>query len=133
MSTYVFDCETLVNYTVVGFKNVDTGEVTQIRRNEDRAAERLRQFLIQSDSTFVGFNNKFFDDVIVAAFVAGRTEAEMKRIADDLIVNRLQSWAAARKYNLPQLGFDSIDLIEVAPSFVTWTLRRSCSSGSMGS
>ena len=119
MSTYVFDCETLVNYTVVGFKNVDTGEVTQIRRNEDRAAERLRQFLIQSDSTFVGFNNKFFDDVIVAAFVAGRTEAEMKRIADDLIVNRLQSWAAARKYNLPQLGFDSIDLIEVAPSFVS--------------
>ena len=118
MSTYVFDCETLVNYTVVGFKDVDNGEVTQIRRNEDRAAERLRQFLIRSDATFVGFNNKFFDDVIVAAFVAGRTEAEMKRIADDLIVNRLQSWAAARKYNLPQLGFDSIDLIEVAPSFV---------------
>ena len=118
MSTYVFDCETLVNYTVVGFKDVDNGEVTQIRRNEDRAAERLQQFLSQSDATFVGFNNKFFDDVIVAAFVAGRTEAEMKRIADDLIVNRLQSWAAARKYNLPQLGFDSIDLIEVAPSFV---------------
>ena len=118
MSTYVFDCETLVNYAVVGFKDVDTGEVTQIRRNEDRAPERLRQFLIQSDATFVGFNNKSFDDVIVAAFVAGRTEAEMKRIADDLIVNRLQPWAAARKYNLPQLGFDSIDLIEVAPSFV---------------
>lgn len=118
MSTYVFDCETLVNYTVVGFKDVDTGEVTQIRRNEERAPERLRQFLIQSDATFVGFNNKSFDDAIVAAFVAGRTEAEMKRVADDLIVNRLQAWAAARKYNLPQLGFDSIDLIEVAPSFV---------------
>jgi hypothetical protein len=118
MSTYVFDCETLVNYTVVGFKDVDTGEVTQIRRNEDCAPERLRQFLMQPDATFVGFNNKPFDDVIVAAFVAGRTEAEIKRIADDLIVNRLQPWAAARKYSLPQLGFDSIDLIEVAPSFV---------------
>ena len=118
MSTYVFDCETLVNYTVVGFKDVDNSEVTQIRRNEDRAAERLQQFLSQSDATFVGFNNKFFDDVIVAAFVAGRTEAEMKRIADDLIVNRLQPWAAARKYNLPHLGFDSVDLIQVAPSFV---------------
>lgn len=118
MSTHVFDCETLVNYTVVGFKDVDTGEVTQIRRNEERSSDRLRQFLNQPDVTFVGFNNKFFDDVIVAAFVAGRTEAEMKRIADDLIVNRLQPWDAARKYNLPHLGFDSVDLIQVAPSFV---------------
>jgi len=118
MTTYVFDAETLVNYAVFGFKDVDTGEVTQIRRNEPRAPERLRQFMIQADATFVGFNNKAFDDVIVAAFVAGRTEPEIKRIADDLIGNRLQSWMAMRKYQLPQLGFDSIDLIEVAPSFV---------------
>lgn len=118
MSTFVFDVETLVNYTVFGFKDVDTGVVTQIRRHEPQAPERMRQMLIQAGATFVGFNNQSFDDVIAAAFVAGRTELEIKRIADDLIGNRLRPWMAMRKYNLPQLGFDSIDLIEVAPSFV---------------
>lgn len=118
MSTFCFDCETLPNYTLVSFKDVDTGAYTRFRRNEDRAPERLRSFLIQPDATYVGFNNQSFDDVIVAAFVAGRTEGEIKVIANDLIENRLRPWAALRKYNLPQLGFDSIDLIEVAPSFV---------------
>lgn len=116
--TYLFDAETLVNYTVFGFKNNDTGEVTQIRRNELNAPERFRKFMLQNDATFVGFNNKSFDDVIALAFAAGRSEAEIKRIADDLIGNRLQPWRAVNKYSLPPLKFDSIDLIEVAPSFV---------------
>ena len=118
MPTFVFDAETYINYAMFGFKNVDTREVWQVRRCEERAPERLRSFLIQPDATFVGFNNKSFDDVIAAAFVAGRSESDIKRLANDLIENRLQPWAARRKYNLPQLGFDSIDLIEVAPSFV---------------
>ena len=118
MSTYVFDCETLVNYTVVGFKHVDSGEVTQIRRHEDRAPEQLRGFLTRPGATFVGFNNRDFDNVVVAAFCAGRSEAEIKRIADAVINQRLAPWAAMRQFMLPEVRFDWIDLIEVAPSFV---------------
>jgi len=116
--TFVFDSETLNNYTLFAFKNVDTGEYWRVRRHEARAPERLMAFLHQPDSTFVGFNNKSFDDVIASAFCVGRTEPEIKRIANDVIENRLQPWAARRKYSLPDIGFDSIDLIEVAPSFV---------------
>jgi len=118
MPTLVFDFETLPNYTVVGFKDVDSGRRKQFRRNEPDAPARLREFMLQPDTTFVGFNNHSFDDVIVDAFCAGRTELEIKRIADALIVRRLKPWVARRQFNLAPVPFDSIDLIEVAPSFV---------------
>ena len=118
MSTWVFDMETLPNRTLFRAKDVDTGTRFNIWRHQDDAPNALRRFLGQSGATFVGFNNKSFDDVIALAFVAGRTELEMKRIANDLIENRLPAWQAARKYNLPDFRFDTVDLIEVAPSFV---------------
>ena len=118
MSNFVFDCETLNNYTLVSFKNCESGEYSRFRRNELAAPERLKAFMQQPGATFIGFNNKSFDDIIVCAFIAGRSEADIKRIANDLINNRVQPWVAMRKYSLPYVKFDSIDLIEVAPSFV---------------
>ena len=118
MATFVFDSETLPNYTLVSFKDVDTGEYTRFRRNEVDAPARLAAFLAQPDCTFVGFNSLAFDAVILAAFCAGRSESDIKRIANDLIENRLQPWAAMRKYGLRELRYDHVDLIEVAPSFV---------------
>lgn len=118
MPTWVFDCETLPNRTLIRFKEIDTKEWWHVWRHEPDAVERLVRFVTRPDTTFVGFNNMGFDDVIVAAFCAGRTELEIKRIADDLIVNRLSPWQAYDKYGLKQVLNDSIDLIEVAPSFV---------------
>jgi hypothetical protein len=118
MSTWVFDTETLPNRTLICFKNVDTGEWFDIWRHEPNAPERCKKFLSQPDAVFVGFNSKSFDNVAVSAFALGRTEIEIKRIADDLIVNRVPHWEAYRKYSLRNLIPNDIDLIEVAPSFV---------------
>lgn len=118
MSTLVFDFETLPNYTLVRFKDIDTGARCGFVRSEPDAPERLRAFVYQPEMTFVGFNNKSFDEVILAAFIAGRSEMEIKRIANDLIENRLAPWVALRKYSLNPVTIDTIDLIEVAPSFV---------------
>jgi hypothetical protein len=118
MSTFVFDCETLPNYTLVSAKNVDSGEVFDFERQREGAPGALRGFLEQEDAVFIGFNNQSFDDVIVAAFCAGRSEAEIKRLADDLIVSRTPAWKALRKFMLSPVRMDSVDLIEVAPSFV---------------
>ena len=118
MSTWVFDMETLPNRTLFCALDADTGERFSLWRHEERAPERLVEFLTREQTTFVGFNNRGFDNVIAAAFCNARTELEIKRMADDLIVNRLPHWQAARKYMLPEVHFDSIDLIEVAPSFV---------------
>jgi len=87
-------------------------------RHEEDSPVKLLKFLQQPDATFVGFNNKSFDDIVVAAWCMGRNEMEIKYIANDIIVNRVAPWNAFRKYALREVGFDSIDLIEVAPSFV---------------
>jgi hypothetical protein len=118
MTTWVFDTETMPNRTLFCAKNVDTGEWFDIWRHEPDAPQRLKLFVTQSDATFVGFNNKEFDNVIVSAFCAGRTEMEIKRIADDIIVNHVRSWVSMRKFGLAEVFADYIDLIEVAPSFV---------------
>jgi hypothetical protein len=118
METLVFDAETLPNYTVLGFKCVETGERFKFRRGDKDAPARLAAFMQEPGVTFVGFNNHFFDNIIVEAFIAGRSELEIKRIADAIISERLNRYTARRRFMLPEVKFDSIDLIEVAPSFV---------------
>jgi hypothetical protein len=118
MSTWVFDTEVLPNRTLFCAREADTGERFDLWRHEPEAPARLRAFLQRPGATLVGFNNRDFDNVVVAAFCAGRTEAEIKRISDAIINQRLAPWAALRQFMLPEVRFDSIDLIEVAPSFV---------------
>jgi hypothetical protein len=118
MSTWVFDTETLPNRTLLCALDVDSGTWFDLWRHEPDAPQRLTAFFQQPDATFIGFNSNSFDNLIVSAFCAGRTEAEIKRIANDIINNRLQPWAAERKHGLLRLAADTVDLIEVAPSFV---------------
>lgn len=118
MATFVFDTETLPNRTLFCALDVDTGERFDLWRHEPDSPARLEQFVSRPGVTFVGFNSRQFDAVVVAAWCAGRTEAEIKRVADDVIGNRLSPWAAMRRYGLRERLGDSIDLIEVAPSFV---------------
>lgn len=118
MPTFVFDTEVLANRALLCALNVDTGEWFDVWRHEPRAVERLYEFVRQPDSTFIGFNNRFFDNLVVAGWCAGYDEAALKRLANDVIENRLSPWAAARKYNLVEVIPDTVDLIEVAPSFV---------------
>lgn len=119
MSTWVFDTETYRNRTLFCAHCAETGAWFDLWRHEAGAPARLKAFLSRPNTVYVGFNNREFDNVIVSAFVNGRTEAEIKRIADDIIQNRLAPWVALRKNMLPEMRFDWIDLIEVAPSFVS--------------
>lgn len=118
MSTWVFDTETLPNRTLLSAQCVETEEWFDVWRHEDNAVDKLREFLMVPDSTFVGFNSLSFDNVVVSAFAAGRDEGQIKNIANDLIDNRTPYWAAYKKFHLRKWVKDSIDLIEVAPSFV---------------
>ena len=118
MPTFVFDLETLSNRSLFCALDVDSGVYFDLWRHEPGAVERLRDFVRQPDSTFIGFNNKFFDNLVCAGWAQGYDEGAIKRLANDIIENRLSPWAAARKYNLVEVIPDTIDLIEVAPSFV---------------
>lgn len=116
--TWVYDTEVLPNRTLFCARNADTGEWFDLWRHEPEAPARLLRFVQRPGVTLIGFNSKSFDNVVVSAFCLGRTEVEIKRIADDVINNRLAPWAAMRKHGLRDVILDDIDLIEVAPSFV---------------
>jgi len=116
--TFVHDTETLPNRTLYCAKNIDTGERFSIWRHEENAPARLRAFLSQPDCTFVSFNGDFFDDCIIAGFIGGLSEREIKNIADNLIMNGLSPWQARARWKLIPKFYDTIDLKEVAPSFV---------------
>lgn len=116
--TWVFDMETFPNRTLFCAYGVEERRWVSVWRHAPDAVAQLTQLLREPDTTWVGFNSRWFDCVIAAAWCGGRSEAEMKTIADDLIGNRLAPWDAVRKYALREPRLDHIDLIEVAPSFV---------------
>lgn len=118
MSTWCYDTEVLPNRTLFCAKNMDTGEWFDIWKHEPDSANRLLRFIQQEDTTFVGFNSNSFDNLIVAAWCADRSELEIKRMSDNIIVSRLNEWEAYRQYGLYNRFKDCIDLISVAPSFV---------------
>lgn len=118
MSTWCYDTEVLPNRTLFCAKNMDTGEWFNLWRHEQDSPARLLRFIQQPDTTFVGFNNNSYDNLVISAWCQGRTELEIKRVGDDIIGHRLNSWAAYNKHGLRNVFLDCIDLIEVAPSFV---------------
>lgn len=118
MPTFIFDVECLPNRALVRFRNIEDGFEWHIWRHEERAVERLQAFVEQPEGTFIGFNIDKYDKIIVAAWCAGRNEGELKRISDAVIVSELRPWEALRRYGLRLPQMDTLDLIEVAPSFV---------------
>jgi DNA polymerase elongation subunit (family B) len=97
---------------------MDTAEWFDLWRHEEDSPFRLLEFIQQEDAVFIGFNSNSFDNLIVSAWCRGLTELEIKRIGDDIIINRLNQWVAYQKYSLRNRFKDCIDLIEVSPSFV---------------
>jgi len=118
MNTWVFDTETLPNRTLLSAKCIETEEWFDVWRHEENSIDKLLTFVNKPHNTFVGFNSLSFDNIVISAFCAGRKEQEIKRMADDIIKNRLPYWKAFPKYQLKKYLKDHIDLIEVAPSFV---------------
>lgn len=120
--TVLHDCEVYPGYFLAALKNVDTQEVIALERVTDRATgvdgpfdmDTFRDVLEQDLTT--GFNSITFDNVMAAAVLAGRTNAELVAIRDALIVEKEPLWAVERnyKFRVPR-KWDHIDLIEVAP------------------
>ena len=117
MSTWVFDTETLPNRTLFSAKCVETKERFDIWRHEENSVGTLLNFISTENKTFVGFNSIYFDSVIVSAFCAGRKEIEIKRIADDLIVNRTPYWEAYKKYLLRKYIKGMIQLLFIGVTY----------------
>lgn len=113
----VYDTEVYPNMFMFKGRVLHNRNLITIRDDDQNAAAQLRETLA-APCTFVSFNGIKFDVPVMSAFLAGKSTEEVKRIANAIIEQELQPWDVERRFGFKCIGFDHIDLIEVAPSFV---------------
>lgn len=85
--------------------------------------KRLEALLKKPKFTWVGFNSENFDRPLIAAAMQGADEAWLKRAAQIIIEERMNSWKTYKHFNIDFLEYDHIDLIETAPGVMV-SLKR---------
>jgi hypothetical protein len=67
-------------------------------------------------NTTISFNGLNYDLLIISAFIAGASNAELKALSDKIITSKTPTWQILKteKVTIPK-SWDHIDLIEVAP------------------
>ena len=114
MKNTVYDIEVAPNQSMVGFKDLDNGRVTQFDRSETSAiAKHLK------GRTLIGFNSKNYDNLILTAMLYGKTQKEIYSMSVDLIEGDGNRW------DYPDVITGDIDIREVAPGDVSLKLYAS--------
>lgn len=124
--TLIHDIEIYENYALIGFMDIQTGEVWSWEfegslTSEERTA--IRKLVMKN--LIVGFNSRGFDMLILFAALKGFSAKALKRLANEIIVGKRgkngdfvqqKSWDIERDWEIEiPSKLDHIDLIEVAP------------------
>lgn len=80
MKRYVYDCEVLPFDWLVIFKALDTAEYTIVHND----SELLHDF-IDSESLYIGFNSKSYDQFIIKAICSGESIEAVKELSDWIV------------------------------------------------
>jgi hypothetical protein len=109
--TVVFDIEIYVNYLLISFMNVATGNVRHFEMYPGQRlnTEPLRAIL--QKYRLVSFNGIQFDLPLLTMALKGADCAAIKAAADQMIKNNLRHWTLG----IEPIQADHIDLMEVAP------------------
>lgn len=112
----ILDSEIVPSHYLFAAKRVSDGKRIRLWGHNPEDMDRLGALMRNPNLRWVGFNSNAFDMPIAVAAAGGRSVAELKAMANDIIVNRKPAWMTMRDYGLeyPE-GLDSVDLIEVAP------------------
>jgi hypothetical protein len=109
--TVVFDIEIYVNYMLVSFMNVATGNVRHFEMYPGKTLEVEPIRAILRQYRLVSFNGIQFDLPLVTLALNGATCEQIKNVANQMILNGLRYWSLG----IEPVKVDHIDLIEVAP------------------
>jgi len=124
--TLIHDIEIYENYALIGFMDIQTGEVWSWEfegslTSEERTA--IRKLVMKN--LIVGFNSRGFDMLILFAALKGFSAKALKRLANEIIVGKRgkngdfvqqKRWDIERDWEIEiPSKLDHIDLIEVAP------------------
>lgn len=109
---FVLDCEVYSNYFLFAAKHIDGTKTLVVEMHNDTCDDKARAKISKAmrNDLSVSFNGIGYDLPIIAAFIAGKTNAEIKAISDKIIVDRVPHWNLGVR--VPK--WDHIDLIEIA-------------------
>ena len=109
--TAVFDIEIYVNYLLVSFMNVATGNVRHFEMYPGKVldVEPIRAILRRY--RLVSFNGIQFDLPLVTLALDSAPCEQIKHVANQMILNGLRHWSLG----IEPVKADHIDLMEVAP------------------
>lgn len=112
----IFDSEIVPSHYLFKAKRLTDGKIVSLWGGQEAHMERLGALLRNPGLVWVGFNSNSFDIPLAIAAAGGRSVAELKAMATDIIDNRKPAWMTMRDYGIeyPE-GLNTIDLIEVAP------------------
>ena len=124
--TLIHDIEIFENYCIIGFMDIQTGEVWSWEFEGSLTSEErteIRKLVMKN--LIVGFNSRGFDMLILFAALKGFSAKALKRLANEIIVGKRgkngdfvqqKSWDIERDWEIEiPSKLDHIDLIEVAP------------------
>lgn len=116
--TIIYDTELLGGKFLFKGRVKENRNVITIWGDDPDAIPRLRE-VVESGCTFVSYNGIKFDEIIIGAVLAGLPYAKLKRIANALIHDEVRHWEIRKMYGLSKFTWQHIDLMEVAPGFVS--------------
>ncbi len=123
MPSHVYDCESYPNYFLIAARPVDDGHVRkwELRDGDDAAKDdRKSAWEFFKSETHIGFNNRNYDDWVIAAYILGYSAAEINKISQEIIngdgVRALWSHRTlSARYN--EISGHHIDLMAISPVF----------------
>ena len=122
----LLDCECYLNYFSVGIENVDTYKKLYFEIHNDDFTNfnmaKVKNLVL--NHTIIGFNLEGYDNPMLKACFAGYSNAQLKQLSDNIVSsNNLKGWQVDKKFGLPRINIDYIDLMCISPGFGSLKLR----------
>lgn len=111
----LYDTECFPNYWLLKFRPIGGAtRAYRLREDECFSPEQSREIVALFDKyCAISFNGRGYDVWMIAAACSGSTPADLKRINDTIIVERVKPWEIA---DIPRWEpADHIDVMEVSP------------------
>lgn len=109
------DVECYINYFLVVFRKVTTGDVLHFEKFNDSELQRKNILHILNKYTILTFNGNKYDITMLECALMGLSNKSLKLVTNMLIEEGKQPWQVRKQLGVAALKIDHIDLIEVAP------------------
>lgn len=134
---FSFDIECYINYTLIGFRDIETQKIIYWEKNHlddwgcdsewSKPLNMMKWFV--ENMHFVGFNSNDYDMTICALAINGKSCAQMKAASNMLISEGYRGWQVLRQQRIKKIQCDHIDIMEVCPVFASLKIYNGRSGG----